>query len=213
MYDVHTMPVGPFQCNCSIVACRETREAIIIDPGGEDQKIIAAVQKAGYRVKWLLHTHAHLDHIGATAAVKKSLGGTVCLHHGDLFLYDAAAQQAAMMGLPVTTPPPLDHRIRDEETYAFGRLQASALFTPGHTPGSTCFLFAAGETQIDFAGDTLFQRSIGRTDLPGGDSRRIVQSIRRRLFTLDGDTVVVPGHGPRTGIGVEKRHNPFVGMG
>lgn len=212
MFHVHTMPVGPFQCNCSILACDQTREAVIIDPGGEDTRIIAHVNEAGYKVKWILHTHAHLDHFGATAPVQAAVGGKVCLHKDDMFLYQGAAMQAAMLGLPPIQPPPVDKHIEDEETYAFGKMETTAIFTPGHTPGSASFLFTSGDQQILFSGDTLFHRSIGRTDLPGGDSHLIVKSIRTRLFALDGDTQVIPGHGQATRIGDEMRQNPFVGV-
>ena len=213
MIEIQTMPVGAFQCNCSIIGCSETKEAIIVDPGEEAAKIVAIVRKQGYRVKYLLHTHAHLDHIGATADVKKELGGEVVLHKDDIFLYDQAHIQAMMMGLPaVTTPPPVDHFLEDEERYALGKGYIKALFTPGHTPGSASFLIDTGADQVLFAGDTLFRRSIGRTDLPGGDSNVIAKSIKNRLFTLDGDTQIVAGHGPGSTIGEEIHENPFVGM-
>lgn len=212
MFHIHTFPVGAFQCNCSILACETTKEAIIIDPGAEDRKIVAMVNEAGYSVKWLLHTHAHLDHFSATGKVQDAVGGTVCLHKDDMFLYDMAAMQAAMLGLPPVAGPPVEHHIQDEEVFGFGDLSTSAIFTPGHTPGSASFLFTCGDQQLLFAGDTLFNRSIGRTDLPGGDSDRIVRSIRNRLFTLDRDTVVIPGHGPGTSIGEEIHGNPFVGI-
>ena len=212
MIEICTMPVGAFQCNCSVIGCSETGEAIIVDPGEEGPKIVAAVRERGYRVKYLLHTHAHLDHIGATAEVKKEVGGDVVLHRDDLFLYDQAHLQAMMMGLPaVTEPPPVDHYLEDEEHFHLGNDHLQALFTPGHTPGSASFLIQTGSEQILFAGDTLFRRSIGRTDLPGGDFDTITKSIKNRLFTLDGDTRVVPGHGPLSTIGEERCENPFVG--
>ncbi len=212
MLEIYTMPVGPFQCNCSILSCPETQEAVVVDPGEEGERIVALVRKKGYRVKYLLHTHAHVDHIGGTHEVKRQLGGEVVLHKNDLFLYDQAEFQAQMFGLHCTEPPPVDHFMEDEEDFAFGTFQLRALFTPGHTPGSASFSIEAGTEQYLFAGDTLFRRSIGRTDLPGGDPHQITKSIKTRLFTLDGDTIVIPGHGPGSTIGEEKYENPFVGL-
>ncbi len=212
MFDVTTFPVGSFQCNCSIISCPRTREAVIVDPGDEAPRIAERVKAQGFRVRYLLHTHAHLDHIGGTFGVKQRTGGDVVLHRDDLFLYQAADLQARMMGLNCENPPPVDHYLQDEETFGFGDFVMRAIFTPGHTPGSTSFLIQAGAEQVLFAGDTMFRRSIGRTDLPGGDAHLIARSIRTRLFILDGDTRVIPGHGPGTTIGEEIYENPFVGI-
>jgi len=209
-FEIETFPVGMFQCNCCIIGCPETREAIIIDPGDEGQRIIDYVKKKNYSVKYILHTHAHLDHFGATAAVKDSLQGKVVLHKDDLQLYQSAAMQAGWLGLPQTDTVDIDHYIEDEEFYNFGKGKVQALCTPGHSPGSASFKLHMGNEQIVFSGDTLFQRSIGRTDLPGGDFDIIKKSIHNRLFILDGDSLVVPGHGPNTSIGEEKIGNPFV---
>ena len=211
MIQLDTFPVGAFQCNCSILGCPQTKEAIIIDPGDEGARISEMVKKKGYTVKFILHTHAHLDHIGGTCDVKKDLGGTVVLHKDDMFLYDQAEMQGMMMGLQCKEPPPVDHFLEDEEGFEFGSFKIDAIHTPGHTPGSASFLLNLGDEQVLFAGDTLFRRSIGRTDLPGGNFDTIVKSIKRRLFTLDVDTVVIPGHGPASTIGEEKHGNPFVG--
>ncbi|MCM8529399.1 MAG: MBL fold metallo-hydrolase [Lentisphaeraceae bacterium] len=209
---VFTFPVGLYQCNCSIIVDDETKEALIIDPGDESETILQKVEEQGLKVKFLLHTHAHLDHFGATSKVKKQCcGAKTVLHKDDLFLYDLHKEQSAMLHLPETEIDPIDHFLEDEETFSFGKENVKGIVTPGHSPGSTCFKLETSEKQIIFSGDTLFRSSIGRTDLPGGDSGKIVNSIKSRLFSLDGDFQVIPGHGPATSIAFEKRSNPFVG--
>jgi glyoxylase-like metal-dependent hydrolase (beta-lactamase superfamily II) len=203
---LETFPVGDFQCNCSVLGCPDTKEAMVVDPGGEHQRILEIVRHYDLTVKWIVHTHAHLDHIYETRDVKEQAGGTIALHQGDQFLYDGFMMQAAMFGWQPRPVLPVEHWLRDGETLSFGKKNAQVLHTPGHTPGSCCF-------QLDsllFAGDTLFQRSIGRTDLPGGDYPTIERSIQSRLYTLDPDTKVICGHGPTTTIGDEARANPFV---
>jgi glyoxylase-like metal-dependent hydrolase (beta-lactamase superfamily II) len=203
---LETFPVGDFQCNCSVLGCPDTKEALVVDPGGEHRRILEIVRHYDLTVKWIVHTHAHLDHIYETRDVKEQAGGTIALHQGDQFLYDGFLMQAAMFGWQPRAVLPVEHWLRDGETLRFGNKNAQVLHTPGHTPGSCCF-------QLDsllFAGDTLFQRSIGRTDLPGGDYPTIEKSIQTRLYTLDPDTKVICGHGPTTTIGDEARANPFV---
>ena len=208
---VFTFPVGIYQCNCSIVVDEDTNEALIIDPGDDSELILHQVQEQGLKVKFLLHTHAHLDHFGATSKVKKNCcEARTVLHKDDLFLYDLHKEQSSMLHLPQTEVDPIDHFLDDEETFSFGGENVSAIVTPGHTPGSTCFKLETNEKQIIFSGDTLFKSSIGRTDLPGGDSHKIINSIKSRLLTLDGDFQVIPGHGPSTSIAFEKMSNPFV---
>lgn len=207
---LETFPVGSFQCNCSVLACADTKEAIVVDPGGEHQRILEIVRHYDLTVKWIIHTHAHLDHIYETRDVKEAAGGTIALHKDDTFLYDGFAMQAAMFGWRVRPVLPVEHWLTDGETLAFGKRQAEVIHTPGHTPGSCCFRVESAEGPLLLAGDTLFQRSIGRTDLPGGDFATITKSIQNRIYTLDPDTSVIPGHGPRTTVGDEARHNPFV---
>jgi glyoxylase-like metal-dependent hydrolase (beta-lactamase superfamily II) len=210
---LETFPVGAFQCNCSILACPDTKEAIVVDPGGDHERILDVVRHYDLTVKWIAHTHAHLDHIYETRDVKEQAGGTIALHQDDAFLYDGFAMQAAMFGWRPRPVLPVDHWLRDGETLGFGKRAAEVLHTPGHTPGSCCFKIEGESTPLLLAGDTLFQRSIGRTDLPGGDYDTIERSIQRRIYTLDPDTAVIPGHGPRTTVGDEARHNPFVKAG
>lgn len=205
-----TFPAGPFACNCSVVACGDTKEAVVIDPGGEVDKIKEIVAHYDLTVVAVIHTHAHLDHIYCTRDVKEQLGGTVCLHEGDLPLYQGFAMQAAMFGWQPRDTVPVERFVAHDETIAFGKRSALVVHTPGHTPGSVCFEVSDGRDTILFAGDTLFRRSIGRTDLPGGDSRQILASIRERVYTRAPDSLVIPGHGPNTTIEEEAAKNPFV---
>ena len=209
-----SFPVGALGCNCTIVACPETREALVIDPGDEGPRILAELERQGLRAVKIVHTHAHFDHVMATGEVAARTGADTLLHHDDRWLYDHAPMQLALFGLPVAgePPPPPTHELTGDEVVAFGRREARALHTPGHTPGSLClYLEKPGETPIVFAGDTLFRGSIGRTDLPGGSLEEIARSIRDRLLTLPEGTLVVPGHGPETTIAAERERNPFVG--
>lgn len=206
-----TFPAGPLQCNCTILACGDTKEAIIVDPGGELPRIAEIVAHHDLTVRAIVHTHAHLDHILGTREVHEAHGGTICLHQGDLFLYDGIATQAAMFGWKVRPVLPVERFVEDGDVIAFGKRQALVVHTPGHTPGSVCFeVTAEGEKPLLFAGDTLFRRSVGRTDLPGGDSKTLARSIKERLYTRDLDATVIPGHGPTTTLGDEARGNPFV---
>jgi hydroxyacylglutathione hydrolase len=208
---LRTIPVGPLQCNCSIVADPQSGEAIVIDPGDEAKKIVAAIAATGTgcRAVALLHTHGHFDHIGAASEVKRATGAAIRIHTADRPLYDALAEQAGFFGLSATAPDPPDGGIADGERFAFGRFHVEAIHTPGHTPGSTCFRLD-GPSPILFSGDTLFRRSIGRTDLWGGDTDTILASIREKLYALPADLRVVCGHGPDTTIGEERKDNPFV---
>jgi hydroxyacylglutathione hydrolase len=206
---VRTIPVGPLQCNCSIVADVEAREAIVVDPGDEAEKILLALAETKCRAVALLHTHGHFDHIGATAGVRRATGASIRIHDADRPLYDALPEQASFFGLSAEGTVPPDGGFTDGETIAVGRFRLEVIHTPGHTPGSTCFRLE-GETPILFSGDTLFRRSIGRTDLWGGDTDTIIASIRNKLYTLPLDLRVVCGHGPDTTIGEERRDNPFV---
>ncbi|HYT31950.1 MAG TPA: MBL fold metallo-hydrolase [Thermoanaerobaculia bacterium] len=205
---IRTIPVGPLQCNCSILVDEETREAIVIDPGDEANRILLALAEAKARPIALLHTHGHFDHIGATGEVARATQARVRLHVADRPLYDALPKQAAVFGFTAEPPPPPDEPVTDGEEIRFGSVGVRAIHTPGHTPGSTCYLLE-GEKPMLFSGDTLFRRSIGRTDLWGGDTAQILESIRQKLFSLDPETPVVCGHGPGTTIGEERRLNPF----
>jgi len=199
------------QCNCSILVDESAREAVVIDPGDEPERIVRALEEAKVRPVALLHTHAHFDHIGGTRKVAEATGAPIRLHPDDRPLYDSLPDQAAFFGLTAGSPRAIDAPLADGEVIRFGRFELRAIHTPGHTPGSTCFELS-GDSPILFSGDTLFRRSIGRTDLWGGDTPTILRSIRERLFSLPGDVPVVCGHGPDTTIGEEKRLNPFAAV-
>ena len=212
-----TFPVGALGCNCTILACPDTRQAVVVDPGDDAPEILAGLARDGLTAVMLLHTHAHFDHVMGTAEVAAATRAEVLLHHDDRWLYDNTAMQIEMFGVrrsdrqPWHPPPPPTRELEGGEVLAFGKREARTLHTPGHTPGSTCFyLEAAGEVPLLLAGDTLFAGSIGRTDLWGGSLPDIRRSIRERLFTLPETTLVIPGHGPATTIGEERAENPFV---
>ncbi len=207
---VDVFPVGPLACNCAIVADRKSREAIVIDPGDEPERVLRALQDAGLRAVALVHTHAHIDHVGTSALVSRLSGAPLLMHEGDANLYAMLPQQAALFGLDIEAPAPLSDFLSEGTFVKCGDSGLAVLHTPGHTPGSICFRME-GERPLLFSGDTLFRRSIGRTDLWGGSTPQILESIRKRLLTLPGDLRVLPGHGEETTIAEEARLNPFVG--
>jgi hydroxyacylglutathione hydrolase len=209
---LETFPVGPLQCNCTILADPASREAVVIDPGDEPERILRALQEAKLSPVALLHTHAHLDHITGSRALREATGAPIRIHEADRPLYDALPEQAAYFGLRADAPLPPDGGLEEASTIRFGPHTLRVLHTPGHTPGSTCFLLEGDAPRL-FSGDTLFRRSVGRTDLWGGDTGTILASIRGKLFSLPGDVPVVCGHGPDTSIDEEKRLNPFAGLG
>ena len=203
---IRTFPVGPLQCNCSIIGDRLSSKALVVDPGGDAEQILGLLNELNLTVVGIIHTHAHLDHILASGVIKEATGAPIYLHEGDKFLWDMVGQQCVMFGVPPVTLPEPDHFIEDDQ--ALNCCGGVAIHTPGHTPGSISFWFEEYKTLI--AGDTLFQGSIGRTDLPGGNFDQIITSIKERIYTLDDDAIVVTGHGPNTAIGSEKTGNSFV---
>jgi len=217
-----TIVVGPFQCNCRLLACPRTGEAMLVDPGDEAKKILTELPKirtpegVPIRVKYLLHTHGHLDHIGATRGVRESLTDApkLALHKGDEALYKNLKMQGSLFGIQYDDPLPIDHYLEDGEDIQVGDLKFSVLHTPGHSPGSVCLRLHENSNQhipeMVLSGDTLFQGSVGRTDLWGADQDTMFKSIRQRLLVLDDDTRVCPGHGADTSIGIEKFSNPFL---
>jgi hydroxyacylglutathione hydrolase len=213
----HTLPVGPLQCNCQILIDPISRNAVLIDPGAEPGKIIAHLEAqeatlgAKIQVMGLLHTHAHFDHFGATRAVKEHFldAPEIFLHSQDLKLYQALVKQGERFGIPMSEPLPVDRFVLDEEILQFGAIKLQVIHTPGHSPGGVCFHCDG----LLFSGDTLFKESVGRTDLWGGDEATLKKSIQDRLFHLDQDTVVYPGHGPTSSVGFERKMNPYVGVG
>lgn len=204
------IPVTPFQQNCSLVWCERTRRAVLIDPGGEADRLLAAVAERDLAPEKLLLTHGHLDHVGAAGELAARLGIPVeGPQREDEFLLQALPQQAAMFGFSASEPLLPDRWLRDGERIGFGDVTLEVLHCPGHTPGHVVFFDAAA--RVAFVGDVLFKDSIGRTDLPGGDYDAILRSIRQRLFPLGDDVTFVPGHGPLSTFGAERRDNPFVG--
>jgi glyoxylase-like metal-dependent hydrolase (beta-lactamase superfamily II) len=209
---VETQAVGPFFKNGFIVACPRTREGVLIDPGDEVEKLLAFASREALTLGRILLTHAHVDHITGVPAARRALNVPVHLHRDDLFLYEAAAEQAVMFGLRVEPLPPVDAFYTPGQVIRFGDLEARPHHTPGHCPGGVCLeIGPAGERGMDlFVGDTLFAGSIGRTDLPGGDHATLLASIRTVLFGFGDTARVYPGHGPATTIGHERRTNPFL---
>ena len=205
---LETFPVGPLACNCTILGDEESGEAIVIDPGDEIARIQRRLTELNLKLKQILITHAHIDHVGGALKLKRLTGAPIFLNESDLPLLEMMAAQAAWLGMatPETAPP--DAPLTDGQLVGLDRYPAQVLHTPGHTQGSIS-LWIPSESKL-VAGDTLFRDSIGRTDLPGGDGRRILRSIYDKLLPLPEETVVVPGHGASTTIGREKRFNPFL---
>ena len=203
-----TFTVPPLSCNCSILGDLETKQAIVVDPGGNADRILSEVEALGLTVGMILHTHAHFDHFLASGDIQQATNASICLHQDDQQLWEMLEVQCQMFRVPYNPVPPPDMWLGDEETFTIGETIGTVIHTPGHTPGSLCFYFA--QDHLILSGDTLFRGGIGRTDLWGGDSRAIERSIRERLYSLEGETVVVPGHGPETQIGIERQSNAFI---
>jgi hydroxyacylglutathione hydrolase len=203
-----TIVVGPLQCNCILLGCEATGEGVLIDPGDEPAKILRMLDETHLKIKFILHTHAHFDHVGGTAGVRAKVEAPTCLHKGDEMLYQNLPMQGKMFGMPLEAAPKLEKYLEDEEVLRFGNYALSVIHTPGHSPGSVCFKLVGAPNL--YSGDTLFQQSVGRADLWGGDERQLIRSIKERLLTLEDETAVHPGHGPSTSIGIEKRTNPFL---
>jgi glyoxylase-like metal-dependent hydrolase (beta-lactamase superfamily II) len=202
------LPVGMLQCNCSIFGDETTREAIVIDPGDEIEEITDVLERHSLRVKAIVITHAHIDHIGGAAKLKAATGAPVYMNANDQGLYDDLETQAGWLGVGVPQQTEIDTNARDGDALRLGDRDFHVLHTPGHTQGSIS-LWIPSEGML-VSGDTLFRDSIGRTDLPGGDSRQILRSIKEKLLTLPDDTRVMPGHGEATTIGRERQFNYFL---
>jgi len=206
---VEHLPVGPLQCNCVIVGDPITKRALVVDPGDEVDRIAALLERHGLRVSALVATHAHIDHVGALAALKALSGAPAIMHEADLPLYRELAMQAEFLGVALPEATVIDRFVEDGARIEFGKRHASVEHTPGHTPGSISLVLAGAAPRV-LSGDTLFSGSIGRTDLWGGSFEGIMRSIRTKLLALPDDTIVLPGHGPETTIGIERRSNPFL---
>ena len=213
------LPVGFLQCNCSVVGDPETHEAIVIDPGDEVDRILEIIARHNLKVRLILNTHAHIDHVGGLQKMQQATGAPVLMHSEDLELYRRLPMQATWLGMPAPAMIEVDGLVREGDAVRWGRYEARILHTPGHTRGSVCLYLPADalpekrqEAGKLFAGDTLFAGSIGRTDLWGGSFDEIMRSIHSKLLALPDETLVYPGHGPATTIGEEREFNPFVNL-
>lgn len=202
------LPVGMLACNCSVIGDEVSHEAIVIDPGDDISEIVKILDRHVFKVNMIVITHAHIDHIGGAHKLRELTGAPVYMHEDDTVLSANLDMQASWLGCETPEDPGIDRRANEGDVLRAGSVAAHVLHTPGHTPGSIS-LFIPEERRL-ICGDTLFQGSVGRTDLPGGDARAIANSIRGKLYTLPEDTVVIPGHGGETTIGAEKASNPFV---
>jgi hydroxyacylglutathione hydrolase len=202
------LPVGPLQCNCSIIGDETSHEAMVIDPGDDIDDILAIIRKHNLQVKQIVITHAHIDHVGGAMKLRTATGAPILLNQNDHALLKILDQQAVWVGMKSPGAVEIDQSVTTGETVAAGSHSAQILHTPGHTEGSICLYFSAEKKLI--AGDTLFAGSIGRTDLPGGSMKKILTSLHTTVLALPDDTVVVPGHGELTTIGEERQSNPFL---
>jgi hydroxyacylglutathione hydrolase len=226
------LPVGPLQCNCSIIGDETTHEAMVIDPGDDIDDVLAVIRKHNLQVKQIVITHAHIDHVGGAMKLRAATGGPILLNQNDYALLKMLDAQAAWIGMASPGKVEIDRSVADGDKVTAGSIEAHVLETPGHTEGSIClFIFAEGAIKKDqpvkdypaeikpgdkpltptlIAGDTLFAGSIGRTDLPGGSTEKIMRSLHHLASSLPDDTLVIPGHGPLTTIGEEKENNPYL---
>lgn len=200
--------VGPLEVNCYIIGDEDAGEAAVIDPGDEDDRILVEIKENGLKLRYIINTHAHFDHVGVNQALKEITGAEILIHEADQELLTVAGEQAFLYGLDIL-PSKADRLLKDGDEINLGRINLKVLHTPGHSKGSISLL---GDGFI-FTGDTIFAGSAGRTDFPGGSLEELLKSIRERLAILNDRTAVFPGHGPETTIGKEKRYNPFFNEG
>lgn len=205
---IKELVVGPLMANCFICGCSKTKEAVVIDPGGDADTILLSLADSKLKVKYIINTHGHFDHVSANGKMKAATGADILIHPLDAPMLEKLSSNAAFFGVSVENSPPCDQTLEENDTVSFGDITLKIIHTPGHTPGGIS-LYTNG---IVFVGDTLFAGSIGRTDFPGGDFNTLISSIKTKLFNMEDDMRVFSGHGPETSIGVEKRHNPFVGQ-
>jgi hydroxyacylglutathione hydrolase len=208
---VKGLTVGLFQENCYILGCESTLQGVIIDPGDNARAILKVVQQEGLTITKIINTHAHLDHVMAVDAIRATTGASFHLHRDDLpILHDVPERARLWLDTDIDSIDDPDEYLAHGQIITFGNEEVEVRFTPGHAPGHVVFVHH--ESRMIFAGDTLFNGSVGRFDLPGADGPTLFRSIREQLFTLPDDYTVLPGHGPATTIGDERAHNPFVGQ-
>ena len=204
---INNIVVGPLEVNCYILGCEDTKEVAIIDPGDNADEIIKTIEKADLKPVYIINTHAHFDHIGGVKVLQDHFNIDFLLHEEDLFLVNNASTQARAFGLDPIPKPDVNKFVKNGDKISLGNKVIDVIHTPGHSPGCVCYLI---DNNV-FVGDTLFAGSIGRSDLPGGSHETLINSIKEKLFPLEGSTIVYPGHGPSTTIeAVKKKHNPFL---
>jgi hydroxyacylglutathione hydrolase len=201
----HVMEVGPLAANAYIVEHVPSRAAVVVDPGDDGEAILREIEARRLSLERILLTHGHFDHVGAVAFLRRRTGVPVCIHPEDAPALRNAARQGLMFGLRIPDQPDPDTLVRDGDLLPFGDTELRVAHTPGHTPGGVSYIIG----RMAFVGDLVFAGSIGRTDLPGGSYEQLIEAVRTKIFTLDADTVLLPGHGPPTTVGTEKRTNPF----
>jgi len=210
MFRIESLVVGPFQSNCHVVACTETNDAVIFDAGDDAARILSLVRTMGVNVKAVVNTHAHLDHVAGLAGVVEALGVPVFMHADETPMYEGVGQQALMFGLPRPKTVPIHRWLAEGDVINVGKLRGEVMLMPGHSPGHIIVVFKDETPPRAVVGDVLFQGSIGRTDLPGGDHATLIRSIKEKLFPLGDDIGFICGHGPGGRFGEERRSNPFL---
>ena len=202
------LPLGPLQTNCYLLGCNATKMAVIVDPAWSGRLLAERATEDGWQIERILLTHSHFDHVGGLAELQAVTGAPVAIHPDAVPMLENAPLAAQMWQFTIPEPPPVDELLAAGDTIVVGDLHLQVRFTPGHAPGHVCFYLAS--EHVIFDGDVLFQQGIGRTDLPGGDYDRLMQSIHEELLTLPDETAVLSGHGPATTIADERRNNPFL---
>ena len=208
MVQVRQLPLGPLQTNCYLVGCENTSQAAVIDPSWNGRSIVAMAENDGWDITHILLTHSHFDHVGGLGEIKEETQAPIYIHPEAIDTLRNTTMSAGFFGVRIPEPPAPDELLNDNQIIEVGELKLEVLYTPGHAPGHVCFYIS--EYNIIFDGDVLFQGSIGRFDLPGGDFKRLMKSINERVMTLPDETKVFPGHGPATTIGNERSTNPFL---
>jgi len=201
--------VGPIQANCYVLGCERTKEAAVIDPGGDVDKILMTLAKDKLHCVYIINTHGHFDHTGDNKRLKEVTGAKLVIHRADAPMILDQGSSGSMWGMEVEDSPPPDSYVEEGDVITFGDISLQVLHTPGHSPGGISLL----SDKMVFVGDTLFAGSIGRTDLPGGDYEELIRNVKEKIFPLGDDVVIYPGHGPKTTVGREKRSNPFFASG